>query len=262
MNISYCLVFIFRVQGEQSVSSSEDFDKSKYTYVWEDWVAMVTRERYNKIQTDIKPSQKLVNSLVNWLIDWLINFLCYSDLVHLDDMSCYMKSCREKYFGIFNLDVNTGQLRQGEKGGHFKSLYGSFVSKRRERRRREEAATRTSATNKRQLFITIGDRVLTVAEAVVPRWIPLDLNLESLGRSSTLYHSVMIDRSNVLPLEQLSLSQSEQFLIGHCSRTINIPVHILLDRLRVAEVHLTDLLMKCNENITMYMKCKEKTDRE
>ncbi|XP_019864426.1 PREDICTED: TATA box-binding protein-associated factor RNA polymerase I subunit B-like [Amphimedon queenslandica] len=231
-----------RVQGEQSVSSSEDFDKSKYTYVWEDWVAMVTRERYNKIQTDIKPSQ--------------------NDLVHLDDMSCYMKSCKEKYFGMFNLDVNTGQLRQGEKGGHFKSLFGNFVAKRRERRRREEATATASVTNKRQLFITIGDRVHTVAEAVVPRWIPLDLNLESLGRSSRLYQPVMIDRSNVLPLEQLSLSQSEQFLIDHCSRTINVPVNILLDRLRVAEAHLTDLLMKSNENINMYMKCKEKTERE
>ena len=55
------LVSIFRVQGDEAVSPSEDFDKSKYTYVWEDWVAMVTRERYNRIQTDIKPSQRLFN---------------------------------------------------------------------------------------------------------------------------------------------------------------------------------------------------------
>ena len=173
-----------------------------------------------------------------------------------------MKSCREKYFGVFNLDVNTRQLRNGEKGSHFKSLYESFVTKRRERRRRERAATTASATNKRQLFMIIGDRVIGVSETVVPRWIPLDLSIDSLGRTSSVYHPVMIERSNVLPLDQLSLSQSEQFLLDHCSKTINIPVHILLDRLRVAEVHLTDILMKSNENINMYMNCKEKTNKE
>lgn len=180
----------------------------------------------------------------------------------MDNAACYIKCCKEKYFDTFTVDSATGVARIGEKGEKFQPLYSSFIAKRRERRRMEDEGNE-KIEDSRHLFVSIGDKVHTIPEVVdQPRWVRLDLNIQSLGAACSQYHILPRAKYHLVPLHQLELSQSQQFLYYNCARVINVPLDELLFRLRLAEQHITSTVSRGTEIIEAYQRCKEKNQRK
>lgn len=59
ISIIFIAIYLFRQQSSFDIDQMQ-IDRANSTYVWEDWVTMVTRKKYNDLQTSIEPSLKYV----------------------------------------------------------------------------------------------------------------------------------------------------------------------------------------------------------
>lgn len=59
ISIIFIDIYSFRQQSSFDIDQMQ-IDRANSIYIWEDWVTMVTRKKYNDLQTSIEPSLKYV----------------------------------------------------------------------------------------------------------------------------------------------------------------------------------------------------------
>lgn len=104
----------------------------------------------------------------------------------------------------------------------------------------------------------VGDKVKVVSSGeIIPRWIPMDLSLPSLGKASRCYVPLQLGNPETVNFSKLRLPSSQQFLFKFASEIMSIPLNDFLCKLSAVEKFICTEVERATDIMNVYKNCME-----